>query len=203
MPKKANEQKAKARKLFEDDGLSLAEIAKQLDIKPNTVKSWKRRDGWIKGATVKPQKKSEPKGCKGAKVHKKGARKMNQASLDNLRPPTKPGEQIALKHGMYAKYLSPQAAEVYSNLEDDTDELAWLREAIKIKMANYVSGQQLLDQGNFKDVQAETQAARTISNMITEYKDLKAKVGSTEEDDDFIAALERSTALIWGDHNEE
>ena len=199
MPKKANEQKAKARKLFENDGLSLAEIAKQLDLKPGTVRSWKKRDGWEKSATQR-------NGSKKQKSRKRG-RNVAQASLDNLQkhPNFKPGEQAALKHGMYAKYLNPTAAEVYNSLDQTTeeDELIWLREAIKIKMANYVSGQKMLDPYDPKAVQAEAQAAKTLSNMIAEYKNLKARVGSAEEDDDFIAALERSTALIWGDHNEE
>lgn len=191
MPKIISEyQKARAKELFEQEGWSLAEIAEELERPYSTVKTWRQKGKWIKGdkskGTIKPTKHDRLKGH-------------NPKSDENLKPPFKPGNQAAVKHGLYSKYLAPGSAEVYDGLSDDEDELVWLREAIKIKFANYINGQKYIDFTSEKGVQAEARAAQTLSSMIKEYKILRSKIGSVEEDDGFIEALERSADMLWSE----
>lgn len=187
MPKKSNDQKARARELFETEGFSLVEIANRLEIKATTLRAWKAKD-----------KKNGDEW--NAPKQKKKRENVPQRSLDNLEPVQK-GEQKALKHGLYSKYLNPQAAEIYNGLTDEEDELTWLREAIKIKLANYIGGQRLLDFSAHNDVKADSNAAHTIATMIKEYKILKSKIGNTNTDDGFIEALERSGLVVWDDED--
>lgn len=56
MPKAPNENRAKAKQMFEE-GMALVEIAGQLGISEGTVRSWKSREGWG-GKKKKGQKKT-------------------------------------------------------------------------------------------------------------------------------------------------
>lgn len=55
MPRAQNDQKVKAREMF-DQGRTLVEIASKLGISEGTIRSWKSRDGWGKKAPPEEKK---------------------------------------------------------------------------------------------------------------------------------------------------
>lgn len=195
MPKANKKQKAKARELFEQEGWSLAKISKELDISVNTVKSWKRRDKWGTGAT----------GAEKEKVAKNKTRKVAPASIDNLlknqAPRFEEGNQAALKHGLYAKHLPPWINEILDSIDPEEDELEKLKSVIEVHYALYIGAISKVDikKGGLKVL---NEAAAKLGTLISQYKTLKSKIGTTTEDDEFIEALERSIPMIWGEEDE-
>lgn len=196
MPRKANAQRAKARELYEQEGLSLAEIAKRLDVKQNTVKSWKRRDEWNAPLHLNaPETKKEKGGAKRGKDKKKRA--MNPNSLDNL-VPASPDEQRALKHGMYSEKINPAARDVYESLSEDYIE--GVKESLRIKTANYIAGQRYLDFSDPTHWSADTRAAQAIGSLAVQLDTLLDKRNDDMEDDGLLTAL-REAGEVWDEED--
>lgn len=201
MPKKkADAQRAKARELYEQEGLSLASISEELEINYSTVKSWKSRDKWVKSASA-PSVASK-KGKRRDRSQKK-RRKVSENSLKNLQPAPKfeKGNQAALKHGFYAKHLPPWVNEILDSMDSEEDELEKLKSIIEVHYALYIGAVDKVDlkKGGLKVL---NEAAAKLGTLISQYKTLKSKIGTTTEDDEFIEALERSIPMIWGEDNE-
>ena len=167
MAKKVNAQKVEARRLFEQDGFSLKEISEELGVKLNTLKTWKRRDSWAKKESETRKGSKNKLRNKGSKVSKRGS---NPNSRDNLKP-TKQGEQRNLKHGLFSKYLNPQAKEIYEEIKD-LDNIDSLKETIQIKLANYTAAQQLQDYENPKLLDSDSKAFSSINSSISSYENL-------------------------------
>lgn len=197
MPRKANAQRAKARELYEQEGLSLAEIAQQLDAKLNTVKSWKRRDGWNAPLHLGASETKTEKKKKRGKDKKK--RTMNPNSLANLQPPFEKGEQRALKHGMYATKVNPAARDVYESLSEDYIE--GVKESLRIKIANYIGGQQYLDFSDPTHWSADTRAAQSIGSLAVQLDTLLDKRAEDVEDDGLIDAI-KNAGDVWEDEED-
>lgn len=167
MPKKANDQKAKARKLFEEKGLTLAAISKQLDIKDSTIRNWKARDKqkgdeWVKKQSVKNETKNEKKG-------KRRKRNVSPKSLANLKPPIKPGEQRALKHGFYANHWNnPEYVKLFEELQD-MDQMEVLKIVGNQLAANIIMGQEKLDLKDPNSLNSLARAAAGYSGMVKNY----------------------------------
>ena len=114
MPKAPNENRAKAKQMFED-GMALVEIAGQLGISEGTVRSWKSREGWggkkkkgqkktnaalqKNGATLHSQTMATPKKKRGAPSGNKNCKGKKNAKGNSGNPdPTPP----PLRHGGYS-----------------------------------------------------------------------------------------------------
>lgn len=212
MPK-ANEQKAKAKKLFEE-GFSMVAIAEQLSLKASTIRSWKNRDKkngteWeqVKVATVKEvatqrepkedatQRATLQKEKKKRKFGKRPNKVVSEKEKANLLPPAKKGEQRALKHGAYAKYLNPQAAKIYEEASEE-ERLELLNEAITIKFANILVAQKKFKHNNPAHAKADTDAMVALSKMIKDYQTLKGSTSTNStEEDGFIEALLADSAI--------
>lgn len=206
MPK-ANEQKAKAKMLFEQ-GLSMVEIAEELNIKSSTIRSWKKRDSingieWIATQREKVQRNEKKTATQRETLQRKkptpkrGKRPnkvVSEKEKANLAPPFEKGNQAALKHGAYAKYLSPAAAAIYEEVCDE-ERIDLLDEAISVKFANIISAQNKLKPTNPGHAKADSEAMRTLASMIKAFIELKGTTKTdTSEEDGFIEALLNDTA---------
>lgn len=91
--------------------LPLSQIAKELNVTANTVRSWKVKDGWLEALDKQNQKpKPEPK----PKKNKGGAPKGNKNAKGHGAPR---GNKNNLKHGAFERFVM-----VY--MEDDEKEVA-------------------------------------------------------------------------------
>lgn len=90
--------------------LPLSQIAKELNVTANTIRSWKVKDGWLE-ALDKQNKKTKPKP---KKKHAGGAPKGNHNARGHGAPR---GNKNNLKHGAFERF-----AMVY--MEDDEKEVA-------------------------------------------------------------------------------
>lgn len=220
---RANEQKAKAIQLFEE-GFSMVEIAEKLEVRPGTVRSWKNRDKlngteWKKikvipkpekpkSATQRPKENATQRETqksatlnatlqKEPKKRKRGKRPnkvVSEKEKANLAPKFEKGNQKALKHGAYAKYLNPQAAAVYEEASEE-ERIELLNEAITIKFANIIVAQKRFKHNNPAHAKADTDAMVALSKMIKDYQTLKGTTSTdTSEEDGFIEALLNDSA---------
>jgi phage terminase large subunit len=111
LPEKEGEvmtNREKARELYEDQGLTLVEIANILGVPPGTVRGWKCRERW----NVAPlQRKNVAEEKPPRAVKKKKPQKPNG------RPPFQPKNKDALKHGLFARYLPDETRDIVEQME--------------------------------------------------------------------------------------
>lgn len=107
-----------AKELYENSNISLAEIARRLDLNASTVKSWRRREGWTR-AGEKPNKAYGSEYGQGQNPNTLATLKANQKIVQ-------PGEKIALKHGLYSDHSNEEGYAEYYNeaVELETEETA-------------------------------------------------------------------------------
>ncbi len=167
MAKKVNAQKVEARRLFEQDGFSLKDISEELGVKLNTLKTWKRRDNWIKNETETSRGSKKKTRSKGSKVSKIGS---SPNSLENLIP-AESGNKRALKHGLYSKFLNPKTNEILEIVQEQ-NKIENLSNNIDIHFANYIQAQSKLDPNDPVILNAEALSSRTLAGMVSDYENL-------------------------------
>ena len=114
-------------------GMKYKDIAEKHGVSLNTVKSWQRRFGW--------------KREKGAHK-KKGAPYYNDNAVGSSE--SHKGNQNALVHGLYAKYLPDETRELVEALEEKSAiDILW--ENICIKYAAIIRAQKIMYVDNEKD----------------------------------------------------
>ncbi len=115
------------------NGIKYKEIADKYGISMNTVKSWKQRNNWQR----KLQKKGAPKA-------KKGAPFCNANAVGNRGGPGGPEhKQKAVTHGLFAKYLPPETAELVQAIEEKSPiDILW--DTICIKYAAIIRAQKIM-----------------------------------------------------------
>lgn len=199
MPRKANAQRAKARELYEQDGLSLAEIAQQLNIKDSTIRSWKAKDK-KSGNEWSDLERSKTKKERGVPKRGKDKKKrsMNPNSLKNL-DPIREHEQRALKHGLYAKQLHGAAKEIYESIDEDY--IKNLKDSLKIGFANYIGGQKYLDFSDPTHWSANSRALQALASVATQLDTMLDKRAEDVEDDGLIDAL-KNAGDVWDDEDD-
>lgn len=108
------DKKEQAKKYYED-GWKYKDISEKLSVPLNTLKSWRKRDGWQRGGATKevqPTNRGAPKGNQNA-IGNKGNKTAS--------PPKR--NKNAVKTGEYetifADLLSDEEKDIYSNMNDD------------------------------------------------------------------------------------
>jgi uncharacterized protein YjcR len=173
------------------NGLKYKEIAEKYGVSINTVKSWKQRHNW--------QRK------KGAYKKKKGAPFCNTNAIGNTS--SLPGNQKAVTHGLFAKYLPPETAELVQAIEKKSPiDILW--DNICIKCAAIIRAQKIMYVADAKDLtkrhvmeseeadtyqyteayekqaaflMAQSRAMGTLNNMIKQYEEL-CRAGQADEE---------------------
>ncbi len=150
-------KKETARELYEKAGLTLAEIARQLDVSYNTVRSWKYRDS-IKGSHWL-EKYTSRKRC------------MTQSQLDNLNY-YQSGNYASFKHGLFSDRLSPEALALY-NAEFKDKASNYYIKAIYIEFCRFICCQRGLDYSHPRGLNEESKLAMRLCKMIASYSQIK------------------------------
>lgn len=114
-------------------GMKYKEIAEKYGISVNTIKSWRQRNNWQR----KELKKGAPKG-------KKGAPFSNGNAVGNCGGPGGPERnQKAVTHGLFAKYLPPETADLVKAIENKSAiDILW--DNICIKYAAILRAQKIM-----------------------------------------------------------
>ncbi|WP_328802011.1 phage terminase small subunit [Paenibacillus sp. LX16] len=125
------------------NGLKYKDIAEKYDVSPNTVKSWKRRHGWIR-------EKGAPK-TKGVHPKRPGAPPGNQNAKGNKGGAAPPGNQNAVTHGLFTKYLPVETLAIMEQLQERSP-LDMLWDNIMIQYTAIIRAQQIMYVRDQKDM---------------------------------------------------
>jgi uncharacterized protein YjcR len=179
------------------NGMKYQDIADKYGISMNTVKSWKQRNNWQR----KLQKKGAPRA-------KKGAPFCNANAVGNRGGAGGPEHnQKAVTHGLFAKYLPPETAELVQAIENKSPiDILW--DNICIKYAAIIRAQKIMYVADAKDwtkrhvmeseeadtyqyteayekqaafLMAQSRAMGTLNNMIKQYEEM-CRAGQADEE---------------------
>ncbi|KKB34633.1 phage terminase small subunit [Bacillus thermotolerans] len=151
-------------------GMKYKDIAEKYGVSLNTVKSWKKRYGWNrdKGApsekSVHTKKRGAPKGNINAKGNKGGA--------------APKGNQNAVTHGFFSKFLPAETLEIMESMNERSPaDLVW--DQIQIQYAAIIRAQRI---------------------MFVEDKDEMIKELKKKKDADFSEEREWEVQFAWDRH---
>ncbi|GIO34359.1 hypothetical protein J2TS6_55000 [Paenibacillus albilobatus] len=184
-------------------GMKYKEIAEKYGVSLNTVKSWKQRHGWDrKKGAHKPKR---------AHTNKGGAPKGNKNAVGNRGGPGgPPGNDKAVTHGFFRKYLPAESLEIMEQLQTRSPlDIVW--DNIMIQYTAIIRAQQIMyvrdrddktvEKIEEKDgnvigerwevqqawdkqanfLQAQSRAMTTLQGLIKQYDELLKTELATEE----------------------
>ena len=199
--------KEKALQLYQKNW-KYKDIAEELGISVNTFKSWIRRYGWTKNKGAPKRKKVHPK--------KVGAPQNNKNAVGNIGGSAPKGNQNALTHGLFSKWLPAETAEIIEAMQSKSEsDMIW--DSIMIQYTAIIRAQKIMfvdssndlskevsaegQFGNTYDIQfawdkqanfmnAQSRAMSTLSNLIKQF------VAIADDQDDRRLKLELMNAQI-------
>ena len=200
MPRVRSENIEKAKELFLK-GMKLIDISKKLGVPEGRVRRWKCTYKWGKDNSERSNKKQTNN--KKANVQKK--KSGGQPGNKNATGP--PGNQHAVKHGLYAKHIPKETLELMDMINNSNPiDLLWdnitiaYASIIRAQKIMYVENQRELvkqtvsssQNGEIYDIQyswdrqanfisAQARAMTTLANMIEKYDKLCNSSLATEE----------------------
>lgn len=193
------DKRSQARTMYEDDGVTLKEIAKQLDVNYSTVRSWSYHGEWKKYEVEKVdtndgEEKDEKRTSKGNKRKGKG----NPAPKNKFKKRNK----AALKHGLDSKYIPKETMRIASLL-DDVEPIDMLWGQIKLQYASIIRAQEIMFVANKNDHVEFTKKEMKIESYVDE-EDVKTdkwvieydNIGAWERHSSYMAAQTRAMAEL-------
>lgn len=199
-------------------GMKYKEIAEKYGVSLNTVKSWKQRHGWDrKKGAHKPKRVHTNKG---------GAPKGNKNAVGNRGGPGgPPGNDKAVTHGFFRKYLPAESLEIMEQLQTRAPlDIVW--DNIMIQYTAIIRAQQIMYVRDRDDrtttlieekdgsvsgqkwevqqawdkqatfLQAQSRAMTTLQGLIKQYDELLKTELATEEQQLRIAKIKGEVALL-------
>lgn len=200
-------------------GMKYKEIAEKYEVSINTVKSWKQRHGWSR-------EKGAPK-TKRVHTNKGGAPKGNKNAVGNRGGPGGPrGNDKAVTHGFFRKYLPAESLEIMEQLQTRAPlDIVW--DNIMIQYTAIIRAQQIMYVRDRNDetrvlkkekpgmfgteeeweyqhawdkqatfLQAQSRAMGTLQSLIKQYDELLQTELATEEQELRIAKLKGEVTLL-------
>lgn len=168
-------------------GLKYKEIADKYEVSLNTVKSWKKRYGWIreKGA---PSEKS---------VHTKrpGAPPGNRNAVGNRGGAAPPRNSNAVTHGFFRKFLPDDTAEIMEAIETCTP-LDMLWDQIKLAYAAILRAQQTMDVTGKDEMIKELKKQKFEVHNVGTKKEPKLEQVLIEEEHAFQFSWDRQATFL-------
>lgn len=140
MPKAKNAKADEARALYQQ-GRKLVDIAGDLGVPEGTVRRWKCTYKWDGEKSERSQKKK-------ANARKKGGQPGNR----NATGP--PGNDHAVKHGLFRKWLPEEAVEIIEDMPKSPLDLLW--EQIQLAYAAIIRAQRIMYVKDRDDKTTET-----------------------------------------------
>ncbi|OQM47525.1 hypothetical protein B6A27_00325 [Anoxybacillus sp. UARK-01] len=144
-------------------GMKYKDIAEKYGVSLNTVKSWKKRYGWTREKGAHKEKGVHTKNKRGAPIG-------NINAKGNKGGAAPKGNQNALKHGFFSKYIPQETLEIMGMLEEKSPtDLIW--DQIMIQYAAIIRAQKIM-------------FVQDKNEMIKELKKEKTEVEVTGEKED-------------------
>lgn len=154
MPKARSPNRDKAFEIYKanNGNIDLIKIAEQLGIGAGTVRGWKAKDKWeelLEGTTPKKERNAPKKESKKERnaPKKRTGRKPGDGNKEifklGVATQFKKGNQAALKHGLFSKYL-PQETQELMECVEQINPLDMIWENIKIQFAAIIRAQQIM-----------------------------------------------------------
>ncbi|MEC2222866.1 MULTISPECIES: phage terminase small subunit [Heyndrickxia] len=117
-------------------GMKYKDIAEKYGVSLNTVKSWKKRYGWTREKGAHKEKGVHTKNKRGAPIG-------NINAKGNKGGAAPKGNQNALKHGFFSKYIPEETLEIMGMLEEKSP-ADLLYDQIIIQYAAIIRAQQIM-----------------------------------------------------------
>jgi uncharacterized protein YjcR len=116
-------------------GMKYKEIAEKYGVSINTVKSWKRSYGWVRNKGA-PSEKS-------VRTKKRGAPKENINAKGNSGGAAPKGNQNAVTHGFFSKYLPQESLDILEEIKERSPvDMLW--DQIMIQYAAIIRAQKIM-----------------------------------------------------------
>ncbi|MGG3677501.1 phage terminase small subunit [Heyndrickxia faecalis] len=160
-------------------GMKYKDIAEKYGVSLNTVKSWKKRYGWTREKGAHKEKSVHTKNKRGAPVG-------NINAKGNKGGAAPKGNQNALKHGFFSKYIPEETLEIMGMLEEKSP-ADLIYDQIMIQYAAIIRSQKIM-------------FVESKDEMIKEIKKTKSDIGenyeTTEEEWEFQFAWDRHATFM-------
>ncbi|MBC1209484.1 terminase [Listeria booriae] len=146
MPKPRSPNRDKAYEIYQEHHgkIELNAIAAKLGIGDGTVRGWKNKDKWEERLFGTPPKKSTERSKRNTE-RSEPKKRGGQAGNTNAKGKgaSKTGNQNAVKHGLFAKYIPDEAIEIMDAFNDAApQDILW--DMIQIKYAAIIRAQRIM-----------------------------------------------------------
>ncbi|MEK4883466.1 phage terminase small subunit [Bacillus sp. FSL W8-0223] len=145
-------------------GMKYKDIAEKYGVSLNTVKSWKKRYGWTREKGAHKEKGVHTKNKRGAPIG-------NINAKGNKGGAAPKGNQNALKHGFFSKYIPEETLEIMGMLEEKSP-ADLIYDQIMIQYAAIIRAQQIMFVSDQDDL---TKELRKEKNTLTENMEVSEK----------------------------
>ncbi|MED2940664.1 phage terminase small subunit [Cytobacillus horneckiae] len=168
-------------------GMKYKDIAEKYDVSLNTVKSWKKRYGWNRDRGAPKEKSVHTK--------KRGAPKGNINAKGNKGGSAPKGNQNALTHGFFSKFLPAETLEIIEQMEGRSP-ADLIHDQIQIQYAAILRAQ------NIMHVESKGEMIKELKKAKYEYHEIPKDQGGgveknvTEEEYEFQFAWDRHATLL-------
>jgi uncharacterized protein YjcR len=165
-------------------GMKYKEIAEKYGVSINTVKSWKRRYGWVRNKGAPSEKSVHTK--------KRGAPKGNINAKGNSGGAAPKGNQNAIKHGFFSKYIPEETLEIMGMLEEKSP-ADLIYDQIMIQYAAIIRAQSIMY------VESKDEMIKELKKEKTELENNKDKDGNIESIPTYVER-EYEFQFAWDRH---
>ncbi|MCM3239062.1 phage terminase small subunit [Heyndrickxia oleronia] len=168
-------------------GMKYKDIAEKYDVSLNTVKSWKKRYGWNRDRGAPKEKSVHTK--------KKGAPKGNINAKGNRGGAAPKGNQNAVSHGFFSKYLPQESLDIIEEIQlKSPEDMIW--DQIMIQYSAIIRAQKIMF------VNGKDEMIKELKKAKYEYFELPKDQGGgfekqvSEEEYEFQFAWDRHATFL-------
>ncbi|MEC0284933.1 phage terminase small subunit [Bacillus subtilis] len=158
-------------------GMKYKDLAEKYGVSVNTIKSWKQRHGWErkKGAPISKS------------VHtKKGGQPGNKNALGNKGGAAPAGNQNAVTHGFFSKFLPEETLEIMEEIQERSPaDMIW--DQIQIQYAAIIRAQRIMFVSDKEEMIKELKKKRSLISEVSEIE---------EEEYEFQFAWDRHATFL-------
>lgn len=175
LPRQRSPNRDKAYEIYKEHNgdIENRRIAELLGISEKSISGWKCKDKWEEqlNGVLQTKIRSTPK--------QHGGQLGNKNAVGNSGGAAPPRNKNAEKHGLFSKYLPPDALEIFDAVDQQSPiEMLW--DSIKVQYTNILLAQRKnIDTENF--LQAHSRAVTALNGMIKQYDELLRSELVTEE----------------------
>ncbi|MGG3030468.1 phage terminase small subunit [Bacillus stercoris] len=158
-------------------GMKYKDLAEKYGVSVNTIKSWKQRHGWErkKGAPISKSMHT-----------KKGGQPGNKNALGNKGGAAPAGNQNAVTHGFFSKFLPEETLEIMEEIQERSPaDMIW--DQIQIQYAAILRAQRIMFVSDKEEMIKELKKKRSLISEVSEIE---------EEEYEFQFAWDRHATFL-------